>query len=194
MKKLIAILLSILALAALLLLPVSAKDGTDGTELQVLTPEQLEIHLGAELAGAEFSLKTDVGMYPGTVVADEDGTLRMEIGGSSAYVLTRLNQSAATPTETAVPEKTDSITDTEAAEPELIESVEPTEPAEVPEVGIEPEETEAATTEPPTQSDNSIPTTHILLFVGGSVLCLAFLSVSFFLKRRNEKRYEDDED
>ena len=51
----------------LLLLPQTAyaADGTDGTEMQVLQPQQLEIQLGSNWAGVEFQLKTDAGLYPG---------------------------------------------------------------------------------------------------------------------------------
>lgn len=77
----------------LLLLPQTAyaADGTDGTEMQVLQPQQLEIQLGSNWAGVEFQLKTDAGLYPGTISVGEDGVLRLEIGGSSTYTLTCLN-------------------------------------------------------------------------------------------------------
>lgn len=69
--------------------PVWAEpQGTDGTELQVAQPEQLEIQLGAEWAGVEFQMKTDAGLYPGTIPVGQDGVLRLEIGGSKSYVLT----------------------------------------------------------------------------------------------------------
>ena len=73
-----------------LLLPQTAyaADGTDGTEMQVLQPQQLEIQLGSNWAGVEFQLKTDAGLYPGTISVGEDGVLRLEIGGSSTYTLT----------------------------------------------------------------------------------------------------------
>lgn len=49
-------------------IPVWAEpQGTDGTELQVAQPEQLEIQLGSEWAGVEFQMKTDAGLYPGTI-------------------------------------------------------------------------------------------------------------------------------
>lgn len=83
----------------LLLLPQTAyaADGTDGTEMQVLQPQQLEIQLGSNWAGVEFQLKTDAGLYPGTISVGEDGVLRLEIGGSSTYTLTCLNSSAPVP-------------------------------------------------------------------------------------------------
>ena len=59
----------------LLLLPQTAyaAEGTDGTEMQVLQPQQLEIQLGSNWAGVEFQLKTDAGLYPGTIPVGEDG-------------------------------------------------------------------------------------------------------------------------
>lgn len=178
MKKTFAMILMVVALLSLFVLPVAAKEGTEGNELQVLQPEQLEIQLGAELAGAQFSLKTDAGMYPGTVVADEHGTLRMEIGGSKAYVLTRLT----------------------SAQPDPLPEEAETEPGTEPAAGGEteaPGETDNLVpieeVEKPEQKDNAIPTTHIILFAGGAVLCIVFLVASFVLKRRRE-RYEDEDD
>lgn len=78
-------------------------DDTDGTELQIMQPSQLEIRLGSDWAGAEFELETDVGEYPGTVPVSIDGTLSMELGGSETYVL-RLVETPAAPAVEATPE------------------------------------------------------------------------------------------
>lgn len=89
--------------------PVWAEpQGTDGTELQVAQPEQLEIQLGAEWAGVEFQMKTDAGLYPGTIPVGQDGVLRLEIGGSKSYVLTCLNSAAKAPSPTQAPATTES--------------------------------------------------------------------------------------
>ena len=180
MKKTIAMIILVVALLSLFVIPVAAKEGTEGDELQVLQPEQLEIQLGAELAGAQFSLKTDAGMYPGTVVADEHGVLRMEIGGSKAYVLTRLT--SAQPTvlseEAETEPSTEPTTDGETEAPSETDNLVPIEEVEKSE-----------------QKDNAIPTTHIILFAGGAVLCIIFLVASFVLKRRRERDdYDDDEE
>ena len=88
--------------------PVWAEpQGTDGTELQVAQPEKLEIQLGTEWAGVEFQLKTDAGLYPGTIPVGQDGVLRLEIGGSKSYVLTCLNSAAKAPSPTQVPATTE---------------------------------------------------------------------------------------
>ena len=89
--------------------PVWAEpQGADGTELQVAQPEQLEIQLGAEWAGVEFQMKTDAGLYPGTIPVGQDGVLRLEIGGSKSYVLTCLNSAAKAPSPTQAPATTES--------------------------------------------------------------------------------------
>ena len=163
-------------LASCLVFPASAKEGTEGDELQVLQPEQLEIQLGAELAGAQFSLKTDAGMYPGTVAADANGTLKLEIGGSSSYVLTRLDAASAARTAVLTDDPVQPVSEMPAGEAET----------------AAPEETVPAE---PAQQDNTIPAKHIILFAGGSVLCIAFLAISFVLKRRRARDYyEEDEE
>lgn len=85
-------ILLILSLLCILCVPVTpvyaAQQGTDGSELQVVKAEQLEIQLGTSWSGVEFQLKTDAGVYPGTVKVGTDGVLRLEIGGSSQYILT----------------------------------------------------------------------------------------------------------
>ena len=84
-------ILLILSLLCILCIPVTpvyaAQQGTDGSELQVVKAEQLEIQLGTSWSGVEFQLKTDAGVYPGTVKVGTDGVLRLEIGGSSQYIL-----------------------------------------------------------------------------------------------------------
>ena len=70
---------------------------TDGTELQVAQPSQLEIQLGPEWAGVEFQMRTDSGIYPGVITVDETGVLRTEIGGSTSYILSSMNSSVAVP-------------------------------------------------------------------------------------------------
>lgn len=176
MKRLLPMILICILLASCLVFPASAKEGTEGDELQVLQPEQLEIQLGAELAGAQFSLKTDAGMYPGTVVADANGTLKLEIGGSSSYVLTRLDVAPAAPAAVLTDDPAQPVSEMPTGEAET----------------AVPEETVPAE---PAQQDNTIPTMHIILFAGGTVLCIAFLVISFVFKRRRARDYyEEDEE
>ncbi len=75
--------------------------------MQVIEPEKLEIQLGADWAGVEFQLKTDSGMYPGTIAVGDDGVLRMELGGSKSYVLTCMNSSVSAPEATQAPATTE---------------------------------------------------------------------------------------
>lgn len=81
------------AICSLCLLSGSAyaAQGTEGDELQLLEAQQLEIQLGSDWAGTEFSLKTDSGMYPDKLAVGCDGVLRLEIGGSKSYVLSCMN-------------------------------------------------------------------------------------------------------
>ena len=85
-------------------LTAQARDGTDGSELQIVTPEQLEIQLGPDWAGVEFRLRTDAGMYPGMIPVGDDGVLRLEIGGSSCYQLTCTGSAVPIPTPEPAPE------------------------------------------------------------------------------------------
>lgn len=78
-------------------------DDTDGTELQVAQPVILEVQLGPQWAGVEFQLKTDVGLYPGTIAVGQDGILRTELGNSGSYVLSCLTLNAAVPAPGDIP-------------------------------------------------------------------------------------------
>ena len=93
-------LAAMLAVMAMSLMTFNAHADTDGTELQVAEPSQLTIQLGPEWAGVEFQLRTDSGVYPGTVMVDESGVLSLEIGGSSTYELSCLGETDLTPTPT----------------------------------------------------------------------------------------------
>ena len=90
----------VLALMCILTFPIgvsAAAQGTNGDEMQVATPEKLEIHLGQEWAGVTFELTTDYGKYPDPIPVGEDGVLRLEIGGSSSYVLSCLSSAEEVP-------------------------------------------------------------------------------------------------
>ena len=85
-------------LCALTLSTGVAYADTDGTEMQVMEPSQLEVQLGPEWAGVEFELRTDAGVYPGTIAVDEGGILSLEIGTlDRVFVLSCLNSSVAVP-------------------------------------------------------------------------------------------------
>lgn len=187
-----------LSLVMLFPVPASAAEGTDGTEMQVIQPEQLVIQLGADWAGVEFELKTDAGMYPGTIPVGEDGVLRLEIGGSSSYTLTCLNSAtpAPDPAETQVPatngeSKELTEPDTQAEQESEVSAADEAEPAADAETEASPEKAD--------EQENTvagIPILHLVLFGGGLVLAVASLIVMQVMKRRNaaDAEYEEDED
>lgn len=175
----------VLALMCILTFPIgvsAASQGTNGDEMQVATPEKLEIHLGQEWAGVTFELTTDYGKYPDPIPVGEDGVLRLEIGGSSSYVLSCLSsaEEAPAPSETIPAETTPADTapseDATTGTDNLvdIETIEP----------VEEEGTVAG-----------IPVTNIVLFGGGLVLAVgALIGISYFQKRRAAQSGSDEND
>lgn len=198
-KRLLGTVLA-LGLSLVMLFPVtaSAAEGTDGTEMQVLEAEQLEIQLGSDWAGVEFELKTDAGMYPGTIAVGEDGVLRLEIGGSSSYILTCLNSGVTVPepaqasaTDEEQPE--DGQTGMEAAGQEAAGEVSEdlaADPEAVQESG-NPETEEAEAQE---NTSVGIPVVHIIVFAVGMVLAVGCLITMYVLKKRRENLADDDDD
>lgn len=88
-----------------LFIPVTHAAGDD-PPIDVIQPEQLVIQLGPQWAGVEFQMKTDYGLYPGSIPVDSDGVLRLEIGGSSQYLLSCLNSGTPIPQpEERIPEQ-----------------------------------------------------------------------------------------
>lgn len=144
--------------------------GTDGAEMQVIEAEKLEIQLGPEWAGVEFKLKTDAGMYPGTIVVGNDGVLSTEIGGSETYILTCLDSSAQIPKLTKVPATTELQTDNESDK-----------------IVLDIEDNKAKTIA-------GIPVLHIVLFCGGMVIAVGTLITMHVSKKRRESDSDYDED
>lgn len=190
--KLIKSLALVLAMICLLCFPVPVSatgvaQGTDGTELQVMQPEKLEIQLGESWAGVEFELKTDAGKYPGTIIVGEDGVLRLEIGGSSSYVLSCMNSAIDVPApgETLPPaaETSSAVGSGDAAPSATEESALPTE--ETVPSGTAEENTIAG-----------IPIVHLALFGGGLIIAVGALAVLQFSQKRRESRtvYDDDDE
>ena len=194
-KKLIPMILS-LVLMVTMLIPqtVFATGGTEGDEMQVMEPEQLEIQLGTDWAGVEFELKTDAGMYPGTIPVGEDGVLRLEIGGSSTYILTCLNSEVSVPDPTQAPatEEADTTDDTaeESAQTETGTSEESS--------GEVMEET-APEDQVDGEEDNTIagiPVMHLALFGGGLLIAVAALVGMCIVSRRKaiDADYEEEDE
>ena len=177
----------VLALMCILTFPIgvsAASQGTNGDEMQVATPEKLEIHLGQEWAGVTFELTTDYGKYPDPIPVGEDGVLRLEIGGSSSYVLSCLSSEAEAPVPSETthsenpPSESTPAEDATVSKDELedIEDITPTEPTE--------EGGKVA----------GIPVSHIIMFGGGLLVAVgALVGINYFQKRRANTANEYDE-
>ena len=146
------------------------QQGTTGDELQLMEAEKLEIQLGTEWAGVEFQLKTDAGLYPGTVKVGQDGVLRMEIGGSKSSIITCMNSAVEVPEVTQAPATT--------------------------ETDSEQNNSETDTAEEGGATVAGIPVLHIVLFAGGMVVAIGALIAMHVVKRRreNEPVYDEDDD
>ena len=134
-------------------------DDTDGTELQVAQPVILEVQLGPQWAGVEFQLKTDAGLYPGTIAVGQDGILRTELGNSGSYVLSCLTLNAAVPAPGDIPSP--DVTQQEQ-EPLTTDSAENADAAS--------QNVQEQDSGRPTVS--GIPVMHIILFGGGLLLAV----------------------
>lgn len=173
LKAIKSILLCV-AMLCILCFPVQVlaetKQCTTGDELQLMKAEKLEIQLGTEWAGVEFQLKTDAGLYPGTVKVGQDGVLRMEIGGSKSYILTCMNSAVEVPEVTQAP----ATTETES----------------------EQNNSETNSAEEGSATVAGIPVLHIVLFAGGMVVAIGALIAMHVVKRRRESEpvYDEDDD
>lgn len=190
--KCVLLVLSLICILCCKVQPTYAmQQGTNGDELQVAEPEQLVIQLGEEWAGVEFELKTDAGMYPGTITVGEDGVLRLEIGGSKNYTLSCLNSSVPAPS----PEESD----LQVTEPEQNDGTYQTDPetdaTQAPSVSDPPE----AEDRPEDAQDSTvagIPTTHLVIFGVGLVIAIgALIALKFVPKKHTaSSEYEDDDE
>ena len=179
-----------MAMVCILCFPVPASatsQGTDGTELEVIQPQNLEIQLGESWAGVEFELKTDAGMYPGVIVVGEDGILRLEIGGSENYILSCLNSTVEVPMpgETVPAEEVNepAAGPSEEADPTEDNQEEETVPSE-----SLPEETQVGTL-------GGIPVKHLVLFGGGLIVAIgALVGINFYQKRSGKSNNSEEDD
>lgn len=165
----------------------AVKQGTDGLEMKVMEPEQLEIQLGTDWTGVEFQLKTDAGLYPGTITVGEDGVLRTEIGGSKRYILTCLHTNISTGT----------LDQTIAAQKLPREETQEV----ISESGEQKKEEEAQKelskgTENEKNIATGVPVKHIVLFSVGMVIAVGSLLVMHFLQKQKNKqnRYDEEDD
>lgn len=171
--------------------PALARDYTDGSELQIATPEQLEVQLGPEWAGVEFQFKTDSGVYPGTIPVGDDGVLRLEIGGSSSYQLTCIGSAVPAPTPDPTPEVQPSPAPMDMPSATLSLILES-------EVSSQPQATITVSEVEPVDPEftfQDIPVWQLGLFGGGLVVAIGVLIVLAVLKkRRGDDPDEDDDD
>ncbi len=180
----------VLAMVCLLCFPVpasAAAQGTDGTELEVIQPQNLEIQLGESWAGVEFELKTDAGMYPGVIIVGEDGILRLEIGGSENYILSCLNSSVEIP----IPGETSPAEEVTEPVEDPSEETDPTaetlDAETVPSESL-PEETQEGML-------GGIPVKHLVLFGGGLILAIgALVGINFYQKRSGKSNNSEEDD
>lgn len=114
-RKVLALFIGAALALSSALTPVFAAQGTDGNELQVAEAQKLEIH-GKEWSGVNFTLRTDSGLYPDNIPVGEDGVLRLEIGGSSSYILSCLqtDEPKAASEAAAEPAKSEQDAETES--------------------------------------------------------------------------------
>ena len=178
-------------LCALTLSTGVAYADTDGTEMQVMEPSQLEVQLGPEWAGVEFELRTDAGVYPGTIAVDEGGILSLEIGGSSSYVLSCLNSSVDVPDPSESMQAPATTEPTEDSQEENSAASEPTGASEETSESGEATESDAEDAE---ARIAGIPVKHLILFGGGLVLAIGALIALWIAKRRSGSSSDSDSD
>lgn len=185
-SKIMKVVSLIVAMTCILCYPVNASataQGTNGTELEVVQPQKLEIQLGKAWSGVEFQLKTDIGNYPAAIPVGEDGVLRLEIGGSSGYILTCLNSGAAAPT----PEVDATVQSTQTTEPSEETTAQTS------------EANDPAATEPVSEEANQaltvsgIPVSQIIIFGVGLLLALGAL-IFMQMHKCYESEDADDDD
>ena len=183
----------VMAMVCILCFPVPASatsQGTDGTELEVIQPQNLEIQLGESWAGVEFELKTDAGMYPGVITVGEDGVLRLEIGGSENYILSCLNSSVEIPLPgETMPASDETVPADESG----------TEPSDEMNLTVDPTEgTTLSESEAEAEGDGTvagIPVAHLALFGGGLLIAIGgLIGIHFYQKKRQSSASDDDDE
>lgn len=158
----------------------AATDPADNTPVDTVA-DRLVIQLGPKWAGVEFQLQTDYGLYPGTVVVDESGFLKMDLGGSKTYTLSCLNSSVPIPVPD--PAATESPYVTEAPDDEGVQSESSAE-----------EDTNSSDEAAGGESTSNIPPMHLILFVGGMAICIGALIAMRIMRKRREAFDQDDEE
>lgn len=199
-KKRILLTLAAAFLALLALLPGVARADNDPDAEPVVSTiaDRLIVQLGPEWAGTEFSLTTDMGVYPGVITVNDAGILTTELGGSSTYTLVCLHapgrQEGAEPAVSGEQPATQPHEQQEETEP-LPPAAGAPEPAAVPEQSLQQAApVDQLVPEPEREAQSGIPTMHLVLFIGGAVLCTGGLIVMAVLRHRRNDYYDEEDD
>lgn len=153
----------------------AAQQGTNGDELQVIEPAQLEIQLGLNWSGVEFQMKTDAGIYPDTIAVGNDGSLRLEIGGSREYILSCMNSSVLGP-------KPDGYTS----------SAEPTQAPATTESNLSSSADDGKSEYNDDETVAGIPIKHLVFFIVGMILAIGSLMIIYITKNKRENTQNED--
>lgn len=202
-NKIIKAVSVVAAMACLLCFPVkasaTAQQGTNGTELEIVQAQQLEIQLGQAWTGVEFQLRTDVGKYPDPIPVGEDGVLRVEIGGSENYLLTCLASQVEVPSPEDMEVPVEETFAEEGSEATEAETTEATEESQTATEGTDAPEVTVDVTDPDTENKpamiGNVPVAHVVIFVGGLVIAIALLVfMQMHQKNRQAADAEEDDD
>lgn len=199
-KKFVKAVSLVAALACLLCFPVkasAASQGTNGTELEVVQAQKLQVQLGEAWAGVEFQLRTDAGKYPDPIPVGENGILELEIGGSENYLLTCL----ASRVEIPEPGETEAVQDDATEETDSADMTEATvDGNEAVTEGSEVTEAPTENTQEPTvEADDQIaeiagvPVTHVIIFAGGLIIAVALL-IFMHMHQKSRNNLDDSND
>jgi hypothetical protein len=158
------------SLLCLLLTTPPASDvfaDTDGSEILIVDqPDKLILQLGSRWAGVEFELGTDSGVFPVPIVADANGVLKMDLGGSKTYTLSCLASSVPIPEQPA---------ETAAPSPNA------------------PSASDGKTGSD--SAPSGVPIRHMIFpLVGLAAAAGGLLVLRFFKRRRDAYDYDEDED
>lgn len=196
-KNLILAMAVILCGVCVLPWPKAAYAAPSAEPTKSTIADKLILQLGPDWAGVEFELVTDVGKYPGTIVVDDAGVLTLELSDSSTFILSCLNSQTPPPAPVVQEPNVQESEPTALSTGDSADTAQSSEPV----AGNEKELDHAAdaTTEqvpeanaPAAASEPGIPPLQLVLFIGGTALCVGGLIVMYVMKKRRE--YDDDED
>ena len=199
-KKFIKAVSLVAALACLLCFPVkasAASQGTNGTELEVVQAQTLQVQLGEAWAGVEFQLRTDAGKYPDPIPVGENGILELEIGGSENYILTCLASRVEIPEPSETEATQEDAAEETAAADETEATIDATDAAtegtEVTEMPTEDEEEPTVDADAEIAKIGDVPVTHVIIFAGGLIIAVALI-IFMHMHQKNRNNLDDSND